>query len=209
DLWLGTTTGLYRLHNESLDHYGTVDGLPGQGISALVLDAHDTLWVGTRHGLAKRAGQRFVTDSAWGDLASDHVRSFHLQADGTLWVGTFDDGIVRLKGGRASRLTTRDGLFANGAFQILEDDRGQFWISCNRGIYRVRRRKLNDFADRRSRVVNTVAYGARDGMRSVEANGGRQPAGVRLRDGRLVFPTQDGIVVIDPTAVPFNEYAPP
>src|SRR5690606_29751333 len=38
-------------------------------------------------------------------------------------------------------------------------------------------------------------------MRNREANGGVQPAGVRARDGRLWFPTQDGVVVIDPARV--------
>jgi hypothetical protein len=36
-----------------------------------------------------------------------------------------------------------------------------------------------------------------------------QPAGVRTSDGRLWFPTQKGVAVIDPHNVPFNGAAPP
>ncbi|MGH9751637.1 MAG: hypothetical protein ACREA2_02545, partial [Blastocatellia bacterium] len=27
-------------------------------------------------------------------------------------------------------------MFNDGVFQILEDARGNFWMSCNRGVYR-------------------------------------------------------------------------
>ena len=35
-----------------------------------------------------------------------------------------------------------------------------------------------------------------------------QPAGIKASDGRLWFPTQDGVVIIDPKEVPLPE-APP
>jgi len=51
--------------------------------------------------------------------------------------------------------------------------------------------------------------GARDGLEHIEANGGRQPAGMKAPDGRLWFPTMSGVVVIDPKAVRANASAPP
>src|SRR5205823_2346593 len=100
------------------------------------------------------------------------------------------------------------GLFNNGVFQILEDGRGNLWIGCNRGIYRVNRRELNEYAAGRRSVVSSVAYGTQDGMLSAECNGGRQPAGVKAHDGTLWFPTQNGVVVIDPSAVTYNTQPP-
>jgi signal transduction histidine kinase len=46
-------------------------------------------------------------------------------------------------------------------------------------------------------------------MLNVECNGGRWPAGVKTRDGKLWFPTQDGVAVIDPEAMPSNPNPPP
>ena len=46
-------------------------------------------------------------------------------------------------------------------------------------------------------------------MLNNECNGGRQPAGIKTRDGKLWFPTQDGVAIIDPEAVPFNPQPPP
>jgi len=103
----------------------------------------------------------------------------------------------------------RDGLFNNGAFQILEDARGNLWMSCNRGIYRVSKQELNDFAEGRRSTIVSVAYGKVDGMSNVECNGGLWPAGVKARDGKLWFPTQEGVAVIDPAAVSYNPQPPP
>ncbi len=40
-------------------------------------------------------------------------------------------------------------------------------------------------------------------------NGGMQPAGFKARDGKLWFPTGDGVAVVDPSIVPFNPTPPP
>ena len=74
-------------------------------------------------------------------------------------------------------------------------------MSSNRGIFWVPRAELNAFADGRAASVHSTAYSERDGMRNREANGGVQPAGAKGPDGRLWFPTQDGVVVVDPAKV--------
>jgi signal transduction histidine kinase len=45
-------------------------------------------------------------------------------------------------------------------------------------------------------------------MLNSECNGGREQAGTRTRDGKLWFPTQDGLAVIDPEALPHNPLPP-
>ena len=46
-------------------------------------------------------------------------------------------------------------------------------------------------------------------MLNIECNGGHWPAGIRTRDGKLWFPTQDGVAIIDPEQVPINRTPPP
>src|SRR5690606_6403525 len=99
--------------------------------------------------------------------------------------------------GRITRITVDDGLFNNGVFQILEDARGYLWMGCNRGIYRVNKRELNELAAGRERTVTSIAYGASDGLPNAECNGGFWPSGVEAPDGTLWFPTQGGIAVVD------------
>ena len=137
------------------------------------------------------------------------MRALNQDSDGALWIGTYDSGLGRFKDGRFTRYTTKDGLFDNGVFQILEDDCGWLWMSCNRGIYRVRKQELNDFADGKIKTITSIAYGKSDGMDNVECNGGRWPAGVKARDGKLWFPTMGGVVVIDPATITTNTQPPP
>jgi signal transduction histidine kinase len=129
--------------------------------------------------------------------------------DGALWIGAYDSGLARFKDGKFTSYTTREGLFNDGVFQILEDDHANLWMSSNRGVYRVRKRDLNEFAAGERRDIASIPFGKSDGMRNVECNGGLWPAGVKARDGRLWFPTQDGVVMIDPARVTTNQQPPP
>ena len=166
----------------------------------------DTYWIGTRVGLASHIDGKFTNHT---EFPAVQIRSIYEDADGTIWFGTYDAGVFRYKNGEFKSITLRDGLFDQGAFQILEDDFGRFWISSNRGIYRAGREQLNDFADGKIQTVTSVAYGIKDGMADAETNGGRSPAGFKSRkDGTLWFPTQKGIAVINPQAVPVNTLAP-
>ncbi|HLM61231.1 MAG TPA: triple tyrosine motif-containing protein [Pyrinomonadaceae bacterium] len=51
--------------------------------------------------------------------------------------------------------------------------------------------------------------GKADGLLVAECNGGQQPAGINARDGKLWFPTQGGVAVIDPNQIQTNPFAPP
>ncbi|HJQ27069.1 MAG TPA: two-component regulator propeller domain-containing protein [Blastocatellia bacterium] len=209
NMWFGTSEGLIKYRNGTSRLYTRKDGLAGDDIKAILEDRQGVLWVATYDGLSRLQDGRFTSFTERDGLASNRVRSLYEDREGVLWIGTYDGGLSRLKDGKFTSYSTEDGLFNNGVFQILEDDRGNLWMSCNRGIYRVAKQQLNDFSDGKTGAITCVSYGKEDGMRSAECNGGRQPAGVKARDGKLWFPTQDGVVVIDPQAVPLNRLPPP
>ena len=68
---------------------------------------------------------------------------------------------------------------------------------------------LNDFADGKRNAIQSVAYGKSDGLLNVECNGGRWPAGIKARDGKLWFPTMEGVAVVEPAAIQPNTQPPP
>jgi ligand-binding sensor domain-containing protein/signal transduction histidine kinase len=207
--WFGTSHGLIKLEDGRYTRYTTTEGLAGNDVKAILEDRGGGLWLGTWSGLSRYVDGRFTSYTESDGLASDHIRTLHEDAEGILWIGTYDGGLSRLKDGHITRHTTRDGLFNNGVFQILEDDTGYFWMSCNKGIYRVKRQELNDFAEGKPRSITSIAYGKTDGLLSVECNGGRQPAGWKTRDGKLWFPTAGGAAVIDPRKISENTTPPP
>lgn len=207
--WFGTSKGLIKLEGGRYTRFTTADGLAGDDVKAILEDRAGHLWFGTWGGLTHFSEGRFTSYTEQGGLASDHIRSLYEDADGLLWIGTYDGGLGRFREGRFTRYTTKEGLFNNGVFQILEDERGHFWMSCNKGIYRVARQELNDFAEGRARSITSIAYGKTDGLLNIECNGGRQPSGLKTADGRLWFPTMGGVAVIDPKAIQINTEPPP
>jgi hypothetical protein len=177
-------------------------------VTVLAEDRTGNLWIGGMGGLSRYDGHRFSAFTVSDGLPSASVRALYFDSDNVLWIGTYDGGLGRFDGVHFARITTRNGLFSNGVFQILEDANGYLWMSSNQGIYRARKQDLNDFVAGRLSGIHSIAYGKREGMLNEECNGGHWPAGVRARDGKLWFPTENGVAVVDPLRVPVDT-APP
>jgi signal transduction histidine kinase/ligand-binding sensor domain-containing protein len=223
DLWLGGDSGLSRLSNGELTHYTTRDGLSSDNVKVVLEDRAGTLWIGTNGGLSRFANGGFTSLTEADGLPASQILSLYEDDAGVLWIGTYDSGLARLKESphgqserKLTRYTTEHGLFNNGVYQILEDDLGFLWISCHLGLYRVRKQELNDFAAGRVSHISSTNFGKADGLVNVEcgsanqpsASGG-QPMGFKASDGKLWFPTQEGIAVVDPKGVQFNPTSPP
>ena len=212
-LWAGASRRLFRYDGRRWSSFPSASGAPDATVRAFATTHDGALWMGTNGGgLARYRDGRFSRVTREEGLPSDLIRSLYTDGDGWLWVGTEGSGLARLDprawhDGRATsktsivRIAATNGLFDNVIHQILEDDAGRLWMSSNRGIFWVPRAELNAFADGRAASVHSTAYSERDGMRNREANGGVQPAGAKGPDGRLWFPTQDGVVVVDPAKV--------
>ena len=164
-------------------------------------DRAGALWIGGADGVFRVAGghvtHHYTTANG---LSHDHVRAIHEDADGVLWIGTYGGGLNRLENGRFTSYGLKAGLPDTAVSRILEDGRGNLWMSGNRGVFRVSRRQLNDFAAGRIPYLTSVTYGTADGMIIEETNGGF-PAGWRTPDGRLWFPTIKGLIGIEPSTV--------
>ncbi len=216
-LLVGTSQGLYEhpggasAQGAGWVHRAGVLGAP-EPIVRVILEARDgALWLGTNgHGVIHYRDGRFTAVTTREGLASDLVRAIHQDRDGLLWIGTEDRGLSRLDpatlgrpgGPEIALVDKRHGLADNGIHQILEDDRGWLWMSSNRGLFRVRRGEINALIAGETDLLDVGSYSERDGLPNREANGGVQGAGIRTRDGRLWFPTQGGVVILDPeTAV--------
>ncbi|MFL6415664.1 MAG: two-component regulator propeller domain-containing protein, partial [Bryobacteraceae bacterium] len=198
-LWIGTRAGLSRFENHTFTTFTTDDGLSNNVVQALYEDRKHRIWIGTSGGgLDLLENGRFRVYDKRNGLPSDVVTAIYEDARGTVWIGTNGGGLVRLKDNHLSVLAAKDGLTDDAIFSILQDDEGNLWMSSNRGVFRSSLVALNDFADGRISRIPVVSYGTHDGMITAECNGGFQPAGWKSQDGRLWFPTMQGVVVTDP-----------
>jgi len=208
-LWVGTTNGLVAFRDGPSRTITADDGLASNDVKIIIEGASGDLWIGGYGGLTRLHDSQFTQWTERDGLPSDNIRSLYEDAEGVLWIGTYDGGLGRFKNGNFTRYREQNGLFNNGVFQILEDGRGNLWMSSNRGIFRVNKRDLNAFAEGAQTSITAVAYGKADGMLNEECNGGMGPAGIKAADGKLWFPTQNGVAVIDPSTVWINRQSPP
>jgi signal transduction histidine kinase len=126
-----------------------------------------------------------------------------------MWFGTYSGGLIRYNGERFVAITAANGLFDDNVFAIVEDRAGFLWMSCNRGVFKVRKGMLNEFADGKIKSITGRSYGTAEGMRTFECNGGTQLSGCATTDGRLWFATADGFATIEPLSGDANTTPPP
>jgi signal transduction histidine kinase len=199
-VWLGTPAGLLRLSGGRLER-----GLPGTEtepirVIGLLQDHAGTVWIATHEGLFSWASGRLQKRTKADGLASDRVLTLHEDVDGVLWVGTAG-GLTRLAGGRFQSVTAADSLFDDAVQGIVDDGLGNLWLTCNLGLSRVRKRDVDAYLAGHAARVPFVAYGPQDGLRGRTFAGGQQPTAIRTSDGRLVFPSYRGLVIVDPRAM--------
>ncbi|CAN5211520.1 hypothetical protein BH10ACI1_BH10ACI1_19600 [soil metagenome] len=202
--------GVLRFKNgKIIAKYTTAEGLPSNDVKFIHEDREGNLWFGTYGGLSHFKDGKFTNYTTREGLASDFVRSIKEDEDGTLWIGTYDGGLSRFKDGKFFNFNTENGLFNNGVFAIMEDHRGNFWMSSNQGIFRVNKQQLHDFADGKISRYESISYNKSEGMLSTECNGGRQPSAMRDTDGRIWFPTLEGVAIVNPDILENNVLPPP
>lgn len=207
--WLASPGGLFELRGADLR--SVVPGGP-LFLSAVVVlcEGRDgAIWAGTYgKGLWRIQGEAARLFTTADGLSSNQIRALNEDSDGTLWIGTFGGGLDALRGGHFESFTGKDGLLSDNIVHI-EDDGDSLWLSTTRGICRIPRRQLSDFAAHKRAFLDPMNYGVEDGLRSAQCSPGYPiGGGGRTRDGRLWFTTSRGLAVFDPSAQKRVEPAP-
>ncbi|MBI1762939.1 MAG: SpoIIE family protein phosphatase [Acidobacteria bacterium] len=207
NLWIGTVgNGLWQTKNGLYTHYTMKEGLSGRDVFATYSDRRGDLWIGTGRGLNQLHNGNLVNYTAQMGLSTS-VRYLYGDQQSFLWIGT-DNGLFLFNNEHFTRYTTSEGLFDDVVWTILEDNRGNFWMSCNKGIFRTTRQELIDFAAGKIKSISCIAYGTADGMKNRECSDNQQ-SGLKTKDGGLWFATVKGVVVIDPANLHLNTVPPP
>lgn len=209
NLWVGGDAGgLARYRDGQFSYFSAADGLPSPLIRVITEDRAGNLWVGTEGGLCRFQNGELAIFTSKDGLAHDAVYSIHEDSEGVLWLGT-QRGLSRYRDGVFSSFTTGDGLAQDLIFHVLEDDRGNLWMSSNRGIFSIAKAQLNALAAGQISKLSCALYGVADGLKTAQCEGGAQPAGWRLADGRLCFATVNGVALLNPELIHRNERLPP
>lgn len=203
-LWIGTANSLSKWswqNNAVAQRVVTKDGRPAEQVNALHEGKQGEIWVGTRSGLG-------VIDSVAGTLNLDEfglalpVLSINSDGEGQVWVNLVSHGTALVVGESGKRtvrrLTPADGLPEQSYFVALDDQRGGMWLCSTRGIVKLAKSQVAARLAGKGGKITPEFYTRADGMASTQCNGATQPAGWRMRDGRLLFPTAKGVAVANP-----------
>jgi diguanylate cyclase (GGDEF)-like protein len=196
DLWLAfhEVNGLVRFHKGSFQHY-TVPGL----LNTATFAPDGSIWMGTDHAGVNQLKNGTITSyTTQNGLLTNFSQAVYVDRDGVVWAGTSPGGLNRIKNGHVTTYSIDQGLFDLTVGAIVEDNDGYLWMTCNKGIYKVSKKELNDYADGRISAINSIAYGTADGLRSAEANFAADPSVWKGSDGRLWFATIAGVASVNP-----------
>lgn len=208
-MWVGTDdAGLFKIENGVTTQYGSADGLVSAQIRSILLDQKKRLWVGTYKGLNRWENGKFIECRTSEQVAPSRVVDIHESADGTIWFAT-RNGLSRFANDKFFNFTAQDGLFGTYPYCIQEPDSEFLWLSCFQGIFKVSKAELNRLADGQIKRVSSVSLGIPDGMASTAFTGGTQPPGCMTADGRMLFCSLKGVVVVDPKNMVKNSRVPP
>jgi ligand-binding sensor domain-containing protein/signal transduction histidine kinase len=220
DLWIANQSlGLVRLSsgNEVLKIPWSQLGHKDYA-SALATDpVRGGLWLGFFHGGVAyfKDGQVRASYTAADGLGEGLVSDLRLNPGGTFWAATAG-GLSRLKDGRVTTLTSRDGLPCNAVQWMIEDNAHSLWLHTSCGLVRIARTELDALAGAvdkdkdAKRTIKVTVFDGSDGVLSLSSYpiGFSPPVG-RSTDGRLWFPGLGGVSVVDPSHLPFNKLPPP
>jgi signal transduction histidine kinase/ligand-binding sensor domain-containing protein len=209
-VWLAGGGGLGELRGHQMR--SVISGPPqiAEAVVTLCEGSRGVLWAGTfGKGLWRVDGDSLKLYTTADGLSSDQIRSLYQDSDGTLWIATAGGGLDAFRDGRFSRFTEKDGLLSDNVAKI-EDDGRWLWLATTRGICRIAKRDLKDFAAGKRKTLDPLTYGVEDGLRSAQCSPAYPVAagGDRMADGRLWFTTSRGLAVFDPKAKTRTRYTP-
>jgi ligand-binding sensor domain-containing protein/signal transduction histidine kinase len=209
-IWFGCLNGLAYYENGKLTKAPMPWLSDEYEVVAITADKQNRLWVGTKGaGLFCLKDGHFTSYTTTDGLLSNLAWSLHVDADDTLWIGSADGGLSRLRDGKFTNFTPHDGLADNTICHIAEDSKGRLWLSSPHGVFYVEKKVLESFARGETKNFSCTSFDQSDGMPSSACTCAFQPSGWITRNGRLLFPTLKGVVVVQPDEVDANTLPPP
>lgn len=205
-LLVGTDLGLMAKHGATYAAVPHGPGLIAGRIYQTIADARGRLWVAAGPLGQRRGDSLFIFRSARGDTISQSMEV--LPDSDRVWLGDYGMGLLLVRGDSMFRFRPeRTGLFKQ-VLSIVDDGRGDLWLTSDQGLQRVAKRDLLAYAADTTRRIPSRVYTKDDGLRSSDIAKSGNASGTRDRLGRLWFPTSAGLVVLHPAAVRVDPTAP-
>ncbi len=227
-IWVGTRGAGVKVFNPQTNtfvaHYlaeAGKEGLSHNFVRCIKEDSAGNIWFGTRGGGLSRFNPHFGVwktyrhdDNNPNSLSHDAIFSLHFSANGLLWIGTQGGGVCCMDVKREQFVAWKEehGLANNVVYAVLEDNKGNLWMSTHQGLSCMTPPDADKIAhsprptDAAKAYTPFRNYDANDGLQNNEFNAGAYCKGA---SGRLYFCGLQGFNDFYPDSARVNSYIPP
>jgi len=196
-LWIGIEkNGLYYLREGSDTLVPVPNTQTLANINYIMSLSAGTLLIGTDKGLFK-----LETASGKLTLKSIPVSIKSIQPGrqaGTFWVTSYTQGVALYKNDQLTWMPLDARKWLSPAHCVVEDAYGYCWISTDKGLFQAGAKDLLGYAAGKADNIYYHYYSKDAGFKTNEFDGSCQPCGVQLPNGRISFPSLNGIIHFSP-----------
>lgn len=197
--WVGTFGGglaVYDIHTNSVKGTFLNHSYGSKRIRKIIEDKDKQIWIATSDGVyvcnsktilnginKEKEFKHLCVEN--GKLYSNEIRTIFKDSKGRIYIAEAGEGFAVYDNGNISHFTQDDSLVNNMVQCFVEDKQGFIWISTEFGISRFNPAK-NKF---------TNYFFSKNMLNNVYS----ENCGTLLSDGRIVFGTNNGLIVIQPS----------
>lgn len=175
--------------------------VPGQwNVSYIQQENPDLLWIAAGGGCYRLHISTRVVDTLH-PLHNIYIRSLYVRGPNETWMTTYEQGFFLFRDNKLYSFPVDRNKHLLTAHCILEDEKGFFWITTNKGLFQVSREDLLSYAGGKQKSLFYQYYEKSNGFLTNEFNGGCEPCGVKLQNGYFSFPSLNGLVWFRPSTM--------
>ena len=164
NLWIGTTSGAYRISQGKLTIFNASNGFTNQFVADIYQDAASNLWFGVGgNGMYKYEGDDYITfNNLPGKPSNLIVMGFAKQRDGNILLGTDNGGVIQFDGKTLKQFWLAPGNTMGNFVQCMHTDKqGVVWLGANKGgLWRCEKKQFVRLKCTENLTISSIASAA-------------------------------------------------
>jgi len=184
-IWIGTNGGGLQILNPINNNFFTIPGMEHEKINDILIDKNEQLWIGTQDGIRciDKATLKEIDISPILEKYRNSIIYVNFITDDSsrnMWIGTQGYGLFLKQDRRLYWFNTNNGLNDNTINALLEGEKGQLWITTNKGLSMAT--LLEDDSGRKYLKLKTFTTGK--GLQNYQFY---PRSAIKSKTGRLLF----------------------